>query len=64
MNYLQLLQLILTLGGSFIAQLKLQSDIPAEVIADAEAALAKLASVRGSSVTFEQLEGLRLVTKW
>lgn len=64
MNQLQLLQLILTLGDSLIAQLKLKSDVPADVIADAEAALALLNKVHGSEVTFGQLEGLRLSPAW
>ena len=63
-NPLQLLQLILTLGNALIPALKLQSDVPAEVIADAEAGLALLNKVNGSEVTFGQLEGLRLSPAW
>lgn len=64
MNSLQLLQLILTLGNSLVSQLKLNSDIPAEVIADAEAGLAAFNKVHGSEVTFGQMEGLRLSEAW
>lgn len=63
MNILQIVQLILTLGAQLVPELT-KSDIPADVIADAKAGLAKFASVQGSLVTFGQLEGLRLAPAW
>lgn len=35
-----------------------------EVIADIEAAIAKLVAVQGSPVTYQQLEGLRVKAEW
>lgn len=64
MNVLQLLQLVLALGNQLVTELKLKTDTPQDVITDAEAAVAMLQKVRGSDVTFGQMEGLRLQTAW
>lgn len=58
-----LVSLILALLQSVLDAAKLNGAAP-EVIANLEAAVAKLLEVQGTPVTFQQLEGLRVTTKW
>ena len=58
-----LISLVLTLLESVLSAAKVGGVAP-EVIADIEAAVSNLLRVQGSAVTFEQLEGLRVTTKW
>jgi len=57
------LELALTLLQGILAAAKVQGVAP-EVIADIAAAVQKLESVRGTDVTFQQLESLRVQPKW
>ncbi len=58
-----LIGLVLTLLESVLSAAKVGGVAP-EVIANIEAAVEKLLAVQGSPVTFSQLEGLRVTTKW
>jgi len=58
-----LISLVLTLLQSVLGAAKVGGVAP-EVIANIEAAVSKLLEVQGTSVTFAQLEGLRVTTKW
>jgi hypothetical protein len=58
-----LISLVLTLLQSILASAKIGGVAP-EVIANVEAAVANLVAVQGTPVTFGQLEGLRVTTKW
>lgn len=58
-----LIGLVLTLLESVLSAAKVGGVAP-EVIANIEAAVEKLLAVQGSPVTFAQLEGLRVTTKW
>jgi hypothetical protein len=58
-----LVSLVLTLLQSILAAAKVGGLAP-EVIANIEAAVANLLAVQGTPVTFAQLEGLRVETKW
>ena len=58
-----LISLILALLESVLGSATVGGLAP-EVIANIEAAVASLVSVQGSPVTFAQLEGLRVTTKW
>jgi hypothetical protein len=58
-----LISLVLTLLESVLASAKIGGVAP-EVIANIEAAVANLLAVQGTPVTFAQLEGLRVTTKW
>jgi hypothetical protein len=58
-----LISLVLTLLQSILASAQAGGMAP-EVIANVEAAVANLAAVQGTAVTFAQLEGLRVTTKW
>ena len=58
-----LISLILTLLQSVLESAKIGGVAP-EVIANIEAAVANLLAVQGTPVTFTQLEGLRVTTKW
>jgi len=58
-----LISLILTLLQSSLAAAKVGGVAPA-VINNIEAAMASLLAVQGTPVTFAQLEGLRVTTKW
>ena len=58
-----LIRLVLTLLQSVLSAAKIGGVAP-EVIANLEAAVEKLLAVQGTPVTFEQLEGLRVTTKW
>jgi hypothetical protein len=58
-----LISLILTLLQSILAAAKVGGVAPA-VISNIESAVASLLAVQGTPVTFAQLEGLRVTTKW
>ena len=58
-----LISLVLALLQSVLEAAKVGGVAP-EVIANIEAAIASLLAVQGSPVTYEQLEGLRVTTKW
>jgi hypothetical protein len=58
-----LISLVLTLLQSILASAKVGGVAP-EIIANVEAAVANLLAVQGTPVTFVQLEGLRVTTKW
>jgi len=58
-----LISLVLTLLQSVLAAAKVGGAAP-DVICNIEAAVANLLAVQGKPVTFGQLEGLRVTTKW
>lgn len=58
-----LISLVLTLLESVLAAARVGGAAP-EVIANIEAAVGSLLAVQGTPVTFAQLEGLRVTTKW
>ncbi len=58
-----LISLVLTLLQSVLTSAKVGGVAP-EVIANIEAAVTNLLAVHGTPVTFTQLEGLRVTTKW
>ena len=57
------IQLAITLLQGILSSAKVQGLAP-EIIADVEAALAKLLSVQNSPTTFQQLESLRVKPQW
>lgn len=58
-----LISLALTLLQSVLASAKVGGIAP-EIIANIEASIANLLKVKGTPVTFGQLEDLRVTTKW
>jgi hypothetical protein len=58
-----LISLVLSLLQSILASAKV-SGATADVIANLEGAVTSLLAVQGTPVTFAQLEGLRVTTKW
>jgi hypothetical protein len=58
-----LINLVLTLLQSVLASAQVGGVAP-EVIANIESAVTNLLAVQGTRVTFAQLEGLRVTTKW
>jgi hypothetical protein len=58
-----LISLVLTLLQSILSAAKVGGAAP-DVIANIEAAVTSLLAVQGTPVTFSQLEGLRVTTKW
>ncbi len=58
-----LISLVLTLLQSILASAQVGGVAP-DLIANIEAAVANLLAVQGTPVTFAQLEGLRVTTKW
>ena len=58
-----LISLVLTLLQSILASAQVGGVAP-ELIANIEAAVANLLAVQGTPVTFAQLEGMRVTTKW
>ncbi len=58
-----LISLVLSLLQSILAAAKVGGMAP-EVIGNIEAAITNLLAVQGAPVTFAQLEGLRVTTKW
>jgi hypothetical protein len=58
-----LIGMIVTLLQSILAAAKMGGVAP-QIIGNIEAAVASLLAVQGTPVTFAQLEGLRVTTKW
>jgi hypothetical protein len=58
-----LISLVLSLLQSILASAKVSGVAP-DVIANIEGAVTSLLAVQGTPVTFAQLEGLRVTTKW
>ncbi|MGA3194865.1 MAG: hypothetical protein ABSD39_07640 [Terriglobales bacterium] len=58
-----LISLVLSLLQSILAAAKVGGVAP-DVIANIEGAVSNLLAVEGTPVTFAQLEGLRVTTKW
>jgi hypothetical protein len=58
-----LISLVLVLLQSVLASARVGGVAP-DVIANIEAAVTSLFAVQGTPVTFQQLEGLRVTTKW
>jgi hypothetical protein len=58
-----LISLVLSLLQSILAAAKIGGAAP-DVIANIEGAVTSLLAVQGTPVTFAQLEGLRVTTKW
>lgn len=58
-----LISLVLTLLQSVLASAKVGGVAP-DVLANIEASIASLLKVKGTPVTFGQLEDLRVTTKW
>jgi hypothetical protein len=58
-----LVSLVLTLLQSILATAKVGGVAP-EIICNIEAAVTNLLAVQGTPVTYAQLEGLRVTTKW
>lgn len=57
------IELALSLLSMVLAAAK-KGGVATDVIADIEAAIEAVQKVRGTSVTFGQLEGLRISPKW
>lgn len=64
MTWLTIAQLLMTLAGGLVSTLRKQPGVPAEVLADAEAAAAALQRVAGSEVTKSQLDALTFTPQW
>jgi len=58
-----LISLALTLLQSILSAARVGGIAP-DVVANIEAAVTSLLAVQGTPVTFSQLEGLRVTTKW
>ncbi len=58
-----LISLVLSLLQSILASAKVGGATP-DVITNIEGAVSHLLAVQGTPVTFAQLEGLRVTTKW
>jgi hypothetical protein len=58
-----LISVVLALLQSVLASARVGGVAP-DVIANIEAAVTNLLAVQGTPVTFQQLEGLRVTTKW
>ncbi len=58
-----LISLVLALLQSVLESAKVGGVAP-ELIANIEAAVTNLLAVQGTPVTYSQLEGLRVTTKW
>jgi hypothetical protein len=63
MGAASLISLVLSLLQSILAAAKVGGVAP-DVIANIEGAVSNLLAVEGTPVTFAQLEGLRVTTKW
>jgi len=57
------IDLCLSLLGTLVGQLT-KNNAEQQVVAGVQAAVDALAKVRGSDVTYAQLEGLRVTPKW
>ena len=63
MGATMLISLVLALLQSVLEAAKVGGIAP-EIIANIEAAVGNLLAVQGTPVTYGQLEGLRVTTKW
>lgn len=63
MSALSIIQLVLTLLGGVLATAT-KSNLPAEIVAGVQAAIAALQNVQGTPVTKAQLENLRVEPQW
>ena len=59
MNYVQIIETILSMGATVLADLKTKNAAP-EVIQEVQAALDAWQAVKDSPVTYQQLESLRV----
>jgi len=65
MNTLTAIQLSLLLLQGVLSSFKSdQLELPAEIIADIQAAIANLQKYAGTDVTFDQLEAMKLTPQW
>jgi siroheme synthase len=60
---ISIIELVLGLLGSALNAANVQGLAP-EIVAGIRAAIAELEKVRGTPVTFQQLESLRVTPKW
>jgi hypothetical protein len=60
---INIIELVLSLLGSALNAAKV-SDVASEVVAGIEAAIVELEKVRGTDVTFQQVEALRVKPQW
>lgn len=60
---ISVVELVLSLLGTLLGTLKIQG-APQEIIAGVESALAALAKVHNTPVTYSQLESLRANVSW
>jgi hypothetical protein len=63
MGAASLISLVLSLLQSVLAAAKVSGSAP-DVVTNIEGAVSHLLAVQGTPVTFAQLEGLRVTTKW
>jgi hypothetical protein len=63
MNIAQYIQLALALLQVSLTAAKVNG-LPVQVVTDLEAAIAKLSSVQGTPVTWQQLNDLRVTPTW
>lgn len=60
---ISIIELVLSLLGTALQAAKVNG-IASDVISGIAAAIAELEKVRGTPVTYQQLEGLRVTPKW
>lgn len=60
---ISIIELVLSLLGTALKAAKVNG-IASDVISGIAAAIAELEKVRGTPVTYQQLEGLRVTPKW
>lgn len=60
---ISIIELVLSLLSNLLPQLT-KSGVPAEVIADVQAAITSLTNVQNTPVTYAQLESLRVKATW
>lgn len=65
MNALTSIQMALLLLEGVLSSFKSKNiELPAEILADVQAAISNLQKYAGTDVTFEQLEAMRLTPQW
>jgi hypothetical protein len=64
MGITSIIEVVLGLLGGVLNQTKLANGLPAQIVADVEAAIAALQRVQGTPVTMVQLESLRVNPAW
>jgi hypothetical protein len=60
---INIIDLVLSLLATALSAAKV-SDVAIEIVTGIEAAIQELEKVRGSDVTYQQLEGLRVKPQW